>query len=103
MKRNILTIGALLFATIVSAQVTITIDKAKQYQKIEGFGGLAQESYEWGSSTNMSDKFADDMVNDLGCTIFRHIIDGGFESVNDNNDPNNADLSKFRMGAGPGG
>ena len=91
----------MLFSSTLTAlaQVTITIDKTKQYQKIEGFGGMAQEGYEWGPSNTMSDKFADDMVNDLGCTIFRHIIDGGLEPNNDNNDPNNTDLSKFNLGA----
>lgn len=102
MKKQTITIAALLIATALSAQVTITIDKTKQYQKIEGFGGLLQESYDWGPSTTISDKFADDMVNDLGCTIFRHIIDGGFEPVNENSDPNNTDLSKFNMGSESG-
>jgi O-glycosyl hydrolase len=103
MKKTIITLGALVTVFIAHAQVNITIDKTKQYQKIEGFGGLAQESYSWGPTPVMSDNLANDFVNDLGCTIFRHIIDGGLESSNDNNDPNSTDLSKFILGSPEGG
>jgi glucuronoarabinoxylan endo-1,4-beta-xylanase len=98
MKKVLLSLGVLAIANLATAQVTITIDKTMQYQKIEGFGGLAQESYDWGPTKVMSDGFANDMVNDLGATIFRHIMDGSIEPVNDNNDPNNTDFSKFTTG-----
>ena len=93
-----LTIVLNLFAYSIIAQSIITIDKTIQYQKIEGFGGNIENYDDNIRQTNemvLTDRDADILVNDLGCTIFRHLIDGSFEPVNDNNNPLVADFSKF--------
>ncbi|HEX8546104.1 MAG TPA: hypothetical protein VF691_04025, partial [Cytophagaceae bacterium] len=99
MKKGILTLGSLLIGVVVIAQVNVTIDKRTQFQTVEGFGGNIEyyTSSDRSQDAVISDKHANDIVNDLGATIFRHLIDGSMEIVNDNNDPSNTDLTKYNI------
>jgi O-glycosyl hydrolase len=85
------------------AQTIIKINKAIQYQQIDGFGVLATDHSSKVVAENfpptkpMRDTLADLLVNDLGLTIFRNYLEPEFELVNDNNDPNVLDLPKFNL------
>ena len=99
MKIKLLLTILLLPVAFATAQVKIKINKSIQYQKIEGFGGNIEYygNSERTGSPIISDKHANDIVNDLGATIFRHLIDGSMEIKNDNDDPFNTDLSKYNI------
>jgi O-glycosyl hydrolase len=75
----------------------IRIDKTKNYQKIDGFGGFGMKNVAWHGTDYWDQNFVNTMVNDLGATIIRHEIDPSFEQVNDNSDPFVTDLSKFNL------
>lgn len=91
--------------------VTITIDTAKRYQIMDGFGTSTRlfddphvfETYDpktKRAATVMSraqqDEVLDRLYTDLGLTRLRPIFEiGGFEPINDNDDPNIANLARF--------
>lgn len=75
-----------LFASSVFAQSNITVNTVKSYQTITGIGSMA---------------LTKDEVDDLQCTSMRFDFSPEYNrdlemSGNDNNDPNNLDLSKFK-------
>lgn len=99
-------------AALPATDVTVTLDAAQRFQTIQGFGSTQRlfddphvtETYD--ASTGRaavippaSDqaKILDALYVDLGLTRVR-IHPEGFEPVNDNADPNTADLSKFNFG-----
>lgn len=67
---------------------TLSIDKATTYQTIDAFGTSLTSSY-----------LLDDMINDVGISIFRIFPNGdGLEPVNDNDDPMVLNLAGFKPG-----
>lgn len=83
----------------VIAQIqTITINKGKHYQKIDGFGatGINKTSFEGPFFYNS--KFASIFVEDLGATISRAEAEP-MEGKNDNDNPLLADVNKFSPSA----
>ena len=76
------------FPRILQAQssITVSIDGARRYQTIDGFG-VSANSASW---NNGELKPAIDLlVDQLGATLWRVVIDNGdWEAVNDNSDPN---------------
>ncbi len=78
------------------AQSEVNINKSVQYQKIDGFGTQFGKTVSW-SSTPMSDEdHLKRIIDDLGISMHRVWIDPKLEMVNDNDDPNNTDLAKFK-------
>ena len=65
---------------------TLTIDGAQQFQSIDGFGvNINSASWNNGELRPVLDL----LVDQLGATIFRVVIDNGdWESSNDDSDPN---------------
>lgn len=88
------TVADLRISTEASA---ITLDATKKFQTIEGFGGFGGQDVYWSGGPFTSERFVNDVVNDLGCTIIRDEMPTAFEIENDNNDPNVTDLSKFNL------
>ena len=80
-----------------SASVEVTLDVAKTYQAITGFGGFGAQDVYWSNGPFTTDQFVRDMVDDLGCTIIRDELPTSFEIDNDNADPNVTDLTKFNL------
>ena len=104
MKKNVLLVTAILgIAGSIHSQSIIKIDKATQYQKIDGFGAMAENLPGWGNFKDMDADYVNTFVDDLGCTIFRTAIDGSIEIKNDNSDPNNLNFAGFNLGNSPGG
>ena len=87
----------LLMSSSLLAQVTVSVDKTKQYQKIEGFGAFGGMTDPWNSPPWYNSTFIDRVVNDMGLTIVRTEVPNQFEMVNDNNDPFNLNLSGFNL------
>ena len=101
-------------AALPAADVTVTLDAAQRFQTIQGFGST-ERLFDDPHVTNTFDastgraaataippasdqaKILDALYVDLGLTRIR-IHPEGFEPVNDNADPNAADLSKFNFG-----
>ncbi len=75
----------------------VTIDDAKKYQTIEGFGGFGAQNVYWSNGPFTSERFVNDLVTDMGATIVREDIPTNFEIENDNADPNVTDLSKYNL------
>ncbi|TAH24546.1 MAG: hypothetical protein EAZ07_09470, partial [Cytophagales bacterium] len=92
-------IFTLLLCTCFNSLVTnaqtkiVTINKSKQFQKIDGFGAYGLNKVEWTSPPYFDDKFVSDYVDDLGATISR-CETYSLENSNDNNDPFVADMNK---------
>jgi O-glycosyl hydrolase len=68
-----------------AATVSVTIDGSQTNQVIDGFGVNANY-YNW--SSNQMAPVIDALVDDAGMTIFRVIMNNGWEATNDNDDPN---------------
>ncbi|WP_336516992.1 PKD domain-containing protein [Pollutibacter soli] len=79
--------------------VEISIDKNTKYQTMDGFGGFGAKDVYWSSGPFTSAAFVNDLINDLGLTILRDDIPTNFEIVNDNDDPNVTDLTKYNINA----
>jgi O-glycosyl hydrolase len=77
--------------------VTVTVDKATQYQRIDGFGGFGAKLPWWSNAPFYDQAFVDRLIDDLGITVIRDEIPTDFEITNDNNDPFVTDLSKFNL------
>lgn len=71
--------AAVELTTLTPQPVEIAIDKSKEYQRIDGFGGFGPDS---------GSKYPDQQVNEFGFTIFRDSLPTNFEIANDNDDPN---------------
>jgi O-glycosyl hydrolase len=68
-----------------SVAATVTIDGSETNQVIEGFG-VNINSWSW---TNQELKpVIDGLVDDSGMTLFRVVVENGWEATNDNDDPN---------------
>lgn len=75
-----------------------TLDPGSTLQTIEGFGGFGAAKVYWADPPLFNDpEFVDLVVNDLGLTILRDNIPTGFEFENDNNNPDDLDLSAFNL------
>ncbi len=73
--------------------VEIDVDFSDRGQTIDGFGS---SMIDWDSPDYFADpEFYNEVTNDLGSTIIRVPVARDFEKVNDNLDPNSADLSTF--------
>lgn len=81
----------------------VTVEPSKTFQTMVGFGGFGAQNVYWSNGPFVSQRFVDDVVKDLGCTILRDELPPGFERVNDNNDPAVTDLSKFNLTEQPPG
>lgn len=75
----------------------VTVDPSTKFQKIEGFGGFGGQTEYWRTGPFTSDRFVTDLVEDLGISIIRDDVPTNFEIVNDNDDPNDTDLSKYNV------
>ncbi len=82
---------------IESREVSVQLDPSVTYQTMQGFGGFGAQKVWWGSEPFFTPEFVDQMVNELGVTILRDNIPISFEHVNDNDDPNDLDLSAFNI------
>jgi glucuronoarabinoxylan endo-1,4-beta-xylanase len=81
----------------------VTVDPGKTFQTMEGFGGFGLQNVYWSNGPFISDRFVNDVVKDLGCTVLRDELPPSFELQNDNEDPNVTDLSKFNLDVQPPG
>jgi glucuronoarabinoxylan endo-1,4-beta-xylanase len=81
----------------------VVVDAAKTFQTMVGFGGFGAQNVYWSNGPFVSQRFVDDVVKDLGCTIIRDELPPGFERRNDNDDPAVMDLSKFNLTEQPQG
>jgi O-glycosyl hydrolase len=89
---------------IVTTKITtITINTSQQFQTMDGFGGFGARDNYWTVGPFTSPSFVNSLINDLGVTILRDDIPANFEVINDNNDPDNTDLSKFNINNGTPG
>jgi O-glycosyl hydrolase len=87
-------------STSINTYVTnITIDASATYQTIEGFGGFGAQDVYWSAGPFTSDRFVNDLINDLGLTILRDNIPTNFEDVNDDDDPATTNISNFHYGS----
>lgn len=85
-------------STTVSTQTsTVTIDPTQKFQTIEGFGGFGGNDVYWRPGQKTSPQFVKDVVDDLGLSIHREEIPMNFEAVNDNDDPNLTDLTRYNL------
>nr|MCU0353737.1 PKD domain-containing protein [Cytophagales bacterium] len=89
---------------VVSTRVVaVTVDAAKQYQTIEGFGGFGAQNVYWSNGPFTSPAFVNAVVNELGATVIREDLPTSFEIENDNADPFVTDLSKYNLDREIGG
>ncbi|WP_157579074.1 hypothetical protein [Spirosoma montaniterrae] len=82
---------------ISSTLVNVTLDATMTYQTIVGFGGFGAQNVYWSNGPFTSDRFVNDIVTDLGCTIIRDEVPTSFEIDNDNADPAVTDLTRFNL------
>ena len=88
---------AISFATTsLYGQAVVNINKSVQYQKIEGFGTQFGKTVSWSSSPMSDEDHLKRIIDDLGISMHRVWIEPKLEMVNDNDDPNNTDLAKFK-------
>jgi O-glycosyl hydrolase len=64
---------------------TITIDGSERNQVIEGFGVNINS---WGWTNQELKPVIDGLIDGAGMTLFRVIVNNGWEATNDNDDPN---------------
>ena len=76
-------IGLAAIAHAVAA--TITIDGSETNQVIEGFGVNINS---WGWTNQELKPVIDGLIDGAGMTLFRVVVNNGWETTNDNNDPN---------------
>ncbi len=82
---------------MVQTVVAVTLDVAKTYQTIDGFGGFGAQNVYWSNGPFTSPRFVNDVVTDLGCTIIRDELPTSFEIENDNADPMVTDLARYNL------
>ena len=83
--------------TPVPIPVDVTLDVTKTYQTMAGFGGFGAQDVYWSDGPFTSERFVNDVVTDLGCTIIRDELPTSLEIDNDNADPNLTDLSRYNL------
>ncbi|MEJ7588228.1 MAG: PKD domain-containing protein [Ferruginibacter sp.] len=86
-----------LATTIHTSLTTVTIETARKFQTMEGFGGFGARDVYWSSGPFTSADFVNSLINDLGITILRDNIPTDFEDVNDDNNASTTDLTKFSL------
>jgi O-glycosyl hydrolase len=75
------------FVYAASAQNT-TVDGAKKYQTIHGFG-VNINPQSWNVNPESVKEVIDSLITGMGCTSFRLMFDDSdWEAINDNDDPN---------------
>lgn len=84
----------------LTAQVQVTVDPTKEYQRIDGFGAFGGIKAYWESPPFFTEPFLDYFLDDLGSTIVRTNIFWDLEPQNDNSSSAVLDLSKFNYKAG---
>lgn len=91
-------------SSVTSPQLlaVITVDESIQYQSIAGFGGFGAKRVWWDKPPYFDQKFVDLLIHDLGITILRDEIPTSFEIVNDNDDPDVIELSRFNLNGDSG-
>ncbi len=89
---TILTAICLIFSNFGFTQ-QIKLDLTKEYQTIVGFGGFWTKD-----QATIDADYMNQLMNNMGITIFRSSINWDFEPVNDNNDPSVLDESKLNYG-----
>lgn len=62
-----------------------------------GFGGFGAQNVYWSDGPFTSERFVNDVVTDLGCTIIRDELPTSLEIENDNADPSLTDLSRYNL------
>jgi O-glycosyl hydrolase len=72
-------------ATCCARAATITIDGSVTNQTIEGFG--VNINY-WGWTNQELKPVIDGLIDGAGMTLFRVVVNNGWEATNDNDDPN---------------
>ena len=85
------------FVVVNTVPTEIAIDLSIEHQTIEGFGGFGSQNFPWTSGPFTSERFIDDMVNDLGVTIVRDEVPTNLEITNDNDDPQVLNLEGFNI------
>jgi hypothetical protein len=108
---SVLTVG-LVAPAAAQSLVSISIDAAKTFQTIDGFGTSERvfddphvtNTFDPGTgrsavllTTAQQDAVLDKLYVDLGLTRVRPTIEFGIEPTNDNADPNTTDLTKFNF------
>jgi O-glycosyl hydrolase len=78
-----------------SVDVDIRLDDV--CQTMQGFGGFGAQNAWWSNGPFYDAAFVDLLIHDLGITILRDEIPFGFEPQNENDDPNDLDLSAFNV------
>jgi glucuronoarabinoxylan endo-1,4-beta-xylanase len=84
----------------VWGQSKVTVDVSKEHQTIQGFGAFGGIKAYWETPPFYTADFLTRFLDDMGSTIVRTNIFWDLEPVNDNDSPNNLDLSKFNYQAG---
>ena len=69
-----------------ASSITINTDTTKKYHYMDGFG-----------VSNLGPAFFNIAIDDLGLNIVRMTLDPRFEEVNDNSNPDAADISNFNV------
>ncbi len=82
---------------INTSLVTAKVDLSVTYQEMAGFGGFGAQDYPWTDGPFTSERFINDLINDLGVTIIRDEVPTNFEIENDNDDPLVIDLANFNI------
>ncbi len=85
-----------LILTNTAGAATVTITDAIRHQTIEGFGGFAPSHQWWLDGPFYNDAHLALMIDTLGVTMIRESAED-FEPVNDNADPNSANLAGFKL------
>ena len=94
----ILLLSILMLPTaFATAQQIVTINKFKQFQKIDGFGTHFGKHVSWdGNLPHYDEDHLRRIIDELGISIHRTWIDPKLEMVNDNEDANITDFAKFK-------
>lgn len=83
--------------TITTDLVKASTDLSVTYQQMEGFGGFGAQDFPWTDGPFTSERFVNDLVEDLGITILRDEVPTNFEIENDNDDPRTIALEQFNI------
>src|SRR5258705_13345890 len=85
LRLPIILTALVIFLARPAGAATVTIDGSVTNQTIDGFGVNANY---WHFNNDELWAPLDALIDDAGMTIFRVVVNNGWEAVNDNNDPN---------------